>query len=73
MKTSKFTIDDIVFFKNETRKQVVQGKIKYIQYYFEDDKIHYCIDGWCTFFKENELFSTLDEAIGNESPKTQLF
>ena len=71
MKTDKFNIDDIVFFKYGNG--IVKSKIEYIQY-FEDGSVHYCIDGWCSFFKETELFTTLDEAWGIKSPtKIQLF
>jgi hypothetical protein len=72
MKTDKFNIDDIVFFKYGNG--IVKSKIEYITYSKTGEVLYYSISGFLnSLFSENVLFSTLGELVGNESPKTQLF
>lgn len=72
MKTDKFNIDDIVFFKYGN--SIVKTKIECITYSMTGEVSDYYVSGFPrSRFTENALFSTLDEAVGKESPKTQLF
>lgn len=71
MKTDKFNIDDIVFFKYGNG--IVKTKIECITYSMTGE-VYYFVSGFPrSRFIENALFSTFDEAVGKEPPKTQLF
>lgn len=70
MKPDKFTIDDIVFFKNG--ENIVKTKIEYITYSKTGD-VSYSVAGFTGLFSRSSLFSTFYEAFGGKLPNTQLF
>lgn len=64
MKTSKFNVGDVVFFRNSN--SVVQTKVEYIVYSIYGG-VDYYVVGFHDSISESDLFSNFNETLIHES------